>query len=74
MSSDTAEDAAAWSVVDAATHGSSTHRGSAQRSLWPLEPLVPSPARSSDAADDDARPSAATPPAAPRDGTDRTAR
>ena len=54
MRSDTAEDAAAWSVVDAATHGSSTHRGSAQRSLWPLEPLVPSPARSSDAADDDA--------------------
>ena len=54
MSSDTADDAAAWSVVDAATHGSSTHRGSAQRSLWPLEPLVPSPVRSSDAADDDA--------------------
>jgi hypothetical protein len=43
MSSDTADGAAAWSVVDAATHGSSTHRGSAQRSLWPLAPLVPSP-------------------------------
>ncbi|OUE18629.1 hypothetical protein BFL34_02661 [Clavibacter michiganensis] len=43
MSSDTADGADAWSVVDAATHGSSTHRGSAQRSLWPLEPLVPSP-------------------------------
>ncbi|PPF67780.1 hypothetical protein C5E16_08265 [Clavibacter michiganensis] len=54
MSSDTADDAAAWSVVDAATHGSSTHRGSAQRSLWPLEPLVPTPARSSDSADGDA--------------------
>jgi hypothetical protein len=43
MSPDTVDDAAAWSVVDAATHGSSTHPGSSQRSLWPLEPLVPSP-------------------------------
>jgi hypothetical protein len=56
MSSDTADDAAAWSVVDAATHGSSTHRGSAQRSLWPLEPLVPSPHAASETATDDALP------------------
>ncbi|RIJ45913.1 hypothetical protein DZG00_14410, partial [Clavibacter lycopersici] len=56
MSSETAEDAAAWSVVDAATHGSSTHRGSAQRSLWPLEPLVPSPGAAADAPRDDERP------------------
>jgi hypothetical protein len=55
MSSDTAEDAASWSVVDAATHGSSTHRGSAQRSLWPLAPLVPSP----DASPDEPRDAAA---------------
>ena len=49
MSSDTADGAAAWSVVDAATHGSSTHPGSAQRSLWPLEPLVPSAVVASEA-------------------------
>ncbi|MBP2458337.1 hypothetical protein ABID70_000896 [Clavibacter michiganensis] len=55
MSSDTADGAAAWSVVDAATHGSSTHRGSAQRSLWPLEPLVPSPGVAPDAPRDGAR-------------------
>ncbi|MBF4616687.1 hypothetical protein ITJ44_01150 [Clavibacter sp. VKM Ac-2873] len=55
MSSDTADGAAAWSVVDAATHGSSTHRGSAQRSLWPLEPLVPSPGVAPDAARGDGR-------------------
>jgi len=42
MSPDTADDEASWSVVDAATHGSSTHPGSSQRALWPLEPLVPS--------------------------------
>ncbi|MFD2338880.1 hypothetical protein FGG90_04265 [Clavibacter tessellarius] len=41
MSPDTADDEASWSVVDAATHGSSTHPGSSQRALWPLEPLVP---------------------------------
>ncbi|MDQ0743102.1 hypothetical protein QFZ62_000410 [Clavibacter sp. B3I6] len=56
MSSDTAEDAAAWSVVDAASHGSSTHPGSAQRSLWPLAPLVPSPGASTDEAHDEAAP------------------
>ncbi|KDP90179.1 MULTISPECIES: hypothetical protein [Clavibacter] len=56
MSSDTADDdAAAWSVVDAATHGSSAHRGSAQRSLWPLEPLVPSPGVAPDASRGDGR-------------------
>jgi hypothetical protein len=49
MSPEKVEDAASWSVVDAATHGSSTHTGSAQRALWPLEPLVPS----TGAADDD---------------------
>ncbi|OUE22928.1 hypothetical protein BFL36_08080 [Clavibacter michiganensis] len=43
MSPDTGDDEAAWSVVDAATHGSSTHPGSSQRALWPLEPLVPTP-------------------------------
>jgi hypothetical protein len=48
------EDAASWSVVDAATHGSSTHPGSAQRALWPLDPLMPSPGAATD--DDDARP------------------
>ncbi|WP_440694155.1 hypothetical protein [Clavibacter nebraskensis] len=42
MSPEKVEDAASWSVVDAATHGSSTHPGSAQRALWPLDPLVPS--------------------------------
>lgn len=71
MSSDTAEDAPAWSVVDAATHGSSTHRGSAQRSLWPLEPLVPSPAPSAapaaSATDDTAPTPGAVRPAATRD-------
>ncbi|OUE27622.1 hypothetical protein [Clavibacter michiganensis] len=56
MSSDTAEDAASWSVVDAATHGSSAHRGSAQRSLWPLDPLVPSPDAAHSAPQDDDRP------------------
>ncbi|CAQ01721.1 hypothetical protein ACR8AL_04500 [Clavibacter sepedonicus] len=56
MSSDTADDAAAWSVVDAATHGSSERRGSAQRSLWPLEPLVPSPGIASDVPEDDDAP------------------
>ncbi|MBF4624245.1 hypothetical protein [Clavibacter sp. VKM Ac-2872] len=56
MSSDTADGAASWSVVDAATHGSSTHRGSAQRSLWPLEPLVPSPDVQPDAPRDERTP------------------
>ncbi|MBF4629699.1 hypothetical protein MT344_07805 [Clavibacter michiganensis subsp. phaseoli] len=55
MSSDTADGADAWSVVDAATHGSSTHRGSAQRSIWPLEPLVPSPGVAPDGPRDEAR-------------------
>jgi hypothetical protein len=54
MSPEKVEDAASWSVVDAATHGSSTHPGSAQRALWPLDPLVPSPGV--DADDDDPRP------------------
>ncbi|WP_162835251.1 hypothetical protein [Clavibacter michiganensis] len=48
MSPEKVEDAASWSVVDAATHGSSTHPGSAQRALWPLDPLVPSPGAASD--------------------------
>ncbi|WP_317231551.1 hypothetical protein [Clavibacter capsici] len=53
MSPEKVEDAASWSVVDAATHGSSTHPGSAQRALWPLDPLVPTRVAASD--DDEAR-------------------
>jgi hypothetical protein len=54
MSPEKVEDAASWSVVDAATHGSSTHPGSAQRALWPLDPLVPSAGSAPE--HDDARP------------------
>jgi hypothetical protein len=48
MSPEKVEDAASWSVVDAATHGSSTHPGSAQRALWPSKGDGP--------VDDDPRP------------------